>query len=72
MSLPYPTVDASAARLKRAGWSAGDVAVHGPGGVAWVVTAGRGYQQIEGRGPTQAEARHRACLHTQELGLSEW
>jgi hypothetical protein len=43
-----PKVDTSADRLKRTGWSAGDVAVHGPAGVVWVGTASRGSQPIEG------------------------
>jgi hypothetical protein len=68
----YPTVDASADRLKRAGWSAGDMAVHGPAGVVWVVTASSGDQQLAGRGTTQAEAWHRACLQAEAFGLGQW
>jgi hypothetical protein len=68
----YPTVDASAARLKRAGWSAGDVAVHGPAGVAWVAFAHRGEWQVERRGASQAEAWHRACLLAEVCGPGEW
>jgi hypothetical protein len=68
----YPTVDASADRLKRAGWSAGDVAVHVPAGVVWLVTASRGGQQVEGRGTSQAEAWHRACVRAEAFGLGQW
>jgi hypothetical protein len=68
----YPTLDASADRLKRAGWSAGDTAAHGPGGIVWIVFAHRGEQRIDGRGATQAEAWHRACLRAEGLGSGEW
>jgi hypothetical protein len=68
----YPTLDASAAHLKRAGWSAGDVAVHGPAGVVWLVTASRNGLQVAGRGDNQSEAWHRACLHAEALRSGEW
>jgi hypothetical protein len=48
--LAYPTVDASADLLKRAGWSAGDTPIHGPAGIVWVVLAHRGEQMLERRG----------------------
>jgi hypothetical protein len=68
----YPPVDASADRLKRAGWSAGDTAVHGPAGVVWVVFVHGSNRMIEGRGATQAEAWPRACVRVEALGFGEW
>jgi hypothetical protein len=72
MGLPYPTADASADRLKRAGWSAADSALRRPSGIVWVVFAERGDQMIEGMGATQAEAWHRACLRAEAIGPGEW
>jgi hypothetical protein len=72
MALEYRAVDASAAHLKRAGRSAGGRVRRWTAGVVWVVFAHRGEQLLEGRGATQAEARHRACLRAEALGSGEW
>jgi hypothetical protein len=73
MSLPYPTVPTSAARLKHAGWSARESSIHQPSGATvWVVTASRAGQQVECKGAIPAEAWHRACLQVEALGLREW
>jgi hypothetical protein len=68
LRLPFPTVEASADRLKCAGWSAADVAVPGPAGVGWFVIASRGGRRVKGWGASQAEAWHRTCLQAEALG----
>ena len=60
-----PTVDASAARLKRSGWSMGDVGTS----AGWLVTGTNGENAIEARGSTQAEAWHQACLQAEAVGM---
>jgi hypothetical protein len=42
--------DDSFARLHAAGWTVGDVAVHGHSGVVWLVTGSNGENRIEARG----------------------
>jgi len=61
--------DESFDRLKRAGWSVGDVRIVTPTGLAWLVTGANGENVIEARGATQAEAWHQACEQAQGLGM---
>ena len=63
------TSDESFSRLKRAGWSVGDVRVMTPAGAAWLVTGANGENVIEARGATQTEAWHRACQQAEALGM---
>jgi hypothetical protein len=58
-------VDESAARLKRAGWSIGDVAT----AAGWLVSGRNGENVIEARGWTQAEAWYNACLQAGAAGM---
>ena len=66
----YPSSDESFARLHQAGWSAGEVAVHTPAGIAWLVTGTNGENAIEARGTTQAEAWHKACQQAEAVGMA--
>src|SRR5262245_26285435 len=69
----YPTVDESAARLKRAGWSMGDCCTLSAAGPTWLVAGRNGENLIEARGTTQREAWHRACQQAQSVGmLGRW
>jgi hypothetical protein len=54
----YPSVDESFDRLRRAGWSVGDV----EGAAVWFVTGTNGENRIKAEGRTQAEAWYRATL----------
>ena len=65
----YASSDESFARLKRAGWSVGDVRVLTARGVYWFVTGANGENVIEARGATQAEAWHRACEQAEHVGM---
>jgi hypothetical protein len=65
----HPTSDESFARLKRAGWSVGDVLILTPTGAAWLVTGANGENVLESRGATQAEAWHQACQQAEALGM---
>jgi len=61
--------DESFTRLKRAGWSVGDVRILTPAGPIWLVTGANGENVIEACGETQAEAWHRACEQGEALGM---
>lgn len=65
----YPTVDYSLDRLRRAGWSVGDVAFGPDYTLIWLVTGSNGDNQIESRGRTRAEAYWRACCQAREVGM---
>jgi hypothetical protein len=65
MAAGYPSVDDSAARLKHAGWSAGDVGTSS----GWLVTGRNGENLIEARGRSQAEAWWRAYQEALALGM---
>jgi hypothetical protein len=65
----FPSVDESFGRLQRAGWTAGDLAVHTAGGPRWLVTGTSGENRVEARGATQAEAWHRACEQAAAVGM---
>jgi len=64
-----PTSDESFIRLKRAGWSVGDMCVLTAAGPAWLVTGANGENVVEAWGATQGEAWHRACQQAQALGM---
>jgi hypothetical protein len=52
------------ARLHAAGWTFGDVAVHGESGLVWIVTGTNGKNRIEARGDSQDEAwRNAVAAH---------
>jgi hypothetical protein len=61
--------DESFTRLKRAGWSVGDVRILTARGFSWLVTGANGENVIEARGATQAEAWHRACEQAESMGM---
>jgi malonyl CoA-acyl carrier protein transacylase len=65
----FQSSDESFARLKRAGWSVGEVRVLSLRGAYWLVTGANGENMIEARGATQAEAWHRACEQAEALGM---
>ncbi len=60
-----PTVDESADRLRRAGWSCGDVGLAG----GWLVTGTNGENVIEARAATQALAWWQACELARLMGM---
>jgi len=61
-----PSVDESAARLRQAGWSAGDVQLFSG---AWLVSATNGENVIHGRGDNQAQAWWRAVEAARAVGM---
>jgi hypothetical protein len=61
----YPSVDESCDRLHRAGWSIGEAA----GSSAWIVSGINGENVIRAEGRSQAEARHRAALQAEAVGM---
>ena len=65
----YASSDESFTRLKRAGWSVGDMRVLTAEGVYWLITGANGENVIEECGSTQAEAWHRACEQAEHLGM---
>jgi hypothetical protein len=65
----YPSSDESFARLHKAGWSVGDVAVLTPAGKRWLVTGTNGENAIRAEGVTQAEAWWRACQQADAVGM---
>jgi hypothetical protein len=65
----YASSDESFARLKRAGWSVGDVRILTARGAYWLVTGVNGENVIEARAPTQIEAWHRACEQAECKGM---
>ena len=62
--------DDSFARLHAAGWTVGDVAVHGESGLMWLVTRTNGENRIEARGASQDEAWHNAVLQAEAMGMA--
>jgi hypothetical protein len=50
------SADACEKELHAAGWSIGDLAIHTPTGVVWMVYARRGEQRIVAKAPKQADA----------------
>jgi hypothetical protein len=61
--------DDSFARLHAAGWTVGDVAVHGESGLAWIVSGTNGENRIEARGVIQDEAWRNAVLQAEAVGM---
>jgi hypothetical protein len=60
----FPSIDESFDRLRRAGWSVGDVA----DGSGWRVCGSNGENLLEARGRTQTVAGWRACEPARALG----
>jgi len=52
-------------RLRRAGWSVGEVGT----AAGWLVTGSNGENLLEGRGGGQAEDWWRACLAARAVGM---
>jgi hypothetical protein len=65
MSDSYPSVDESRARLRRAGWSLGEVCQ----GDTWQVDGSNGENRFVVRGGSQAEAWWAACVMAREVGM---
>jgi hypothetical protein len=61
----FPSVDESMSRLRRAGWSVGEVA-QGP---LWLVTGSNGENAVSASATTQAGAWWRACVQAREVGM---
>jgi hypothetical protein len=55
--------------LRRAGWSVGDAAFTGEGGLVWVVTGSNGENLIRAEGATRADAWLAACEQAMSLGM---
>jgi hypothetical protein len=64
-----PPVEEMIARLKRAGWSIGDVGFAGDGERVWVVSGTNGENRIVAEGTTEAEAWWRACEQARAVGM---
>jgi hypothetical protein len=62
--------DSSFARLHAAGWTVGDVAVHGKSGLVWIVSGRNGENRIEARGATQDEAWRNAVMQAEVVGMA--
>jgi hypothetical protein len=54
--------------LHRAGWSIGDTAFAGPGGVVWLVYGTKGGHELRAEALGQVEAWRRACRQAEALG----
>ncbi len=65
----YPSSDDLFVRLQRAGWSVGEVAVHGADGVWWLVSGTNGENAVNVRGRTEAEAWRKAALQAEAAGM---
>jgi hypothetical protein len=63
--MPFPSVDESRGRLRRAGWSVGEVA-QGP---LWLVTGTNGENMLNASATTQAGAWWAACVQAREVGM---
>jgi hypothetical protein len=61
----YPSADESLDRLRRAGWSVGDVGT----ATRWVVSGTNGENVIFAVGGSRAEAWHRACEQAAGVGM---
>jgi hypothetical protein len=61
----YPTVDESLGRLRRAGWSVGDVGT----ATRWVVSGTNGENMVFAEGQSRAEAWHRASEQAAAVGM---
>jgi hypothetical protein len=53
-----------------AGWTVGDVAVHGESGLVWIVSGANGENRIEALGVSQDEAWHNAVLQAEAVGVA--
>jgi hypothetical protein len=61
------------ARLKRSGWSIGDIAFPATSGLVYVVSGSNGENKIHATGRTCAEAWGRAVEQAAEAGmLADW
>jgi hypothetical protein len=63
--MPFPSVDESMPRLRRADWSVGDCAAGG----LWLVTGTNGDNALSATGTGRAEAWWRACVQAREAGM---
>jgi hypothetical protein len=63
--MTYPTADECLDRLRRAGWSVGEIG----SAMRWVVSGNNGENQIRAEGRTQAEAWWRACEQARTVGM---
>ena len=61
----YPTVGESLDRLRRAGWSVGEVGTAS----GWLVTGSNGENRVQAHGRTQREAWWRACEQGGAVGM---
>ena len=61
----FPSIDESFDRLRRAGWSVGDIVA----GSGWPVCGSNGENLLEARGRTQTVAGWRACEQARALGI---
>src|SRR4051812_46067740 len=58
----YPSSDESFARLHKASWNVGDVAVLTPAGKRWLVTGTNGENAVRAEGANQTEACGRGSV----------
>jgi hypothetical protein len=55
--------------LRRAGWSVGDAAFTGPGGLVWLVSGHNGENLIRAEEPTRADAWRAAVEQARSPGM---
>jgi hypothetical protein len=55
--------------LHRAGWSIGDTAFAGPGGLTWLVYGTQGGYELRVEAARRTEAWEEACRQAESLGL---
>src|SRR4051794_15195647 len=65
----HPSPDESFDRLRRAGWSIGDIASGPEHALVWLVTGTNGENRIEAHGRSQSEAWWRACEQARSVGM---
>jgi hypothetical protein len=63
--MPFPSVDESMSRLRRAGWSVGEVG-HG---ALWLVNGTNGENRVHATATTQSGAWWRAWTQAREVGM---
>jgi len=56
-------------RLHGAGWSIGDTAFAGPGGMTWLVYGMQGGYELRSEAKSRSEAWEAACRQAEALGL---
>ncbi len=67
--MDIPIIDECSYRLKKAGWSIGDVGFMMASGTCWLVTCQNGEHVVQTEGETQATAWQLAAENAEALGM---